>query len=375
MDTYKVGKIEAICLIAIIMLNHIILNLPKTLLISTGSSAILNTIYVAFLIILLIFIITKLWRYFPDKDILDIGEFLGGKKLKIFLGILFFLFFLYISAIFLRSFTTTIKIIYFEYFPVSILAILLLAGAYLVNKLGTKAVIRTNLLTVPIVAIAIFIVCISGINKFTYQRIFPILGYGAESTFLSGISNIFAFSGIAILYFLPPMLEKKKDFKKISLISITIVSILLILSVATLLFTFSFMTKTQELTSLYMEIRGNNYGSLFERADALFIFFWILAIISYLSVTLLFLSHIFKKIIPIQDKRGILLLLCNLVLACSLIPSNIAQIRFAEITIIRYFSLILLYGISIPILILANRKAKKKKGSIVYKKEEEIPDV
>ena len=41
----KINTIEAVFLVIIVMLTHIILNLPNAILNSTGSAAILNVIY------------------------------------------------------------------------------------------------------------------------------------------------------------------------------------------------------------------------------------------------------------------------------------------------------------------------------------------
>ena len=43
----KLGTIEAICFLLIIIVNQIIINLPKNLIINTGSSAWINIKYLA----------------------------------------------------------------------------------------------------------------------------------------------------------------------------------------------------------------------------------------------------------------------------------------------------------------------------------------
>ena len=48
----KIGTIEAIALIVIIIINQIILNLPNTIITSTGSSSWLNVIYITIIAII-----------------------------------------------------------------------------------------------------------------------------------------------------------------------------------------------------------------------------------------------------------------------------------------------------------------------------------
>ncbi|MCI9087322.1 MAG: hypothetical protein HFJ32_02015 [Clostridia bacterium] len=47
MSDKKIGNIEAIALIITIMVNHIILNLPKSIIQSTSSGAILNVLFIS----------------------------------------------------------------------------------------------------------------------------------------------------------------------------------------------------------------------------------------------------------------------------------------------------------------------------------------
>ena len=60
----KIGTIEAIALIVIIIINQIILNLPNTIITSTGSSSWLNVIYITIIAIIFCSLICKLFKPF-----------------------------------------------------------------------------------------------------------------------------------------------------------------------------------------------------------------------------------------------------------------------------------------------------------------------
>lgn len=104
MDIHKIGSFEAICLICIVMANHIIINIPETIIQSTGSSAWLNVIFISLLAIGFTFIVCKLFEKFAGKDILDLAEYIGGKWLKIIIGIAFIALFTLISSTLLQYF-------------------------------------------------------------------------------------------------------------------------------------------------------------------------------------------------------------------------------------------------------------------------------
>ena len=75
MNVDKINTIEAIFLVIIVMLTHIILNLPNAILNSTGSAAILNVIYCFGITIIFFLIVNKLFSLFPEKDIIDVAEY------------------------------------------------------------------------------------------------------------------------------------------------------------------------------------------------------------------------------------------------------------------------------------------------------------
>ena len=78
MNNEKIGFGEALCILIIVTLSHLILTLPTTIIQSQGSSSILNIMYVSIIVLIIIFFITKLYKNFRGKDILDISSFLLG---------------------------------------------------------------------------------------------------------------------------------------------------------------------------------------------------------------------------------------------------------------------------------------------------------
>ena len=98
----KIGKLEAISIVVMITINQIILNLPNAIIINNGSSSWLNVIYISIIAIIFCLFVCKLFKPFPSKDILDISQYVGGKLLKTIIGILYILFFIFITSILLR---------------------------------------------------------------------------------------------------------------------------------------------------------------------------------------------------------------------------------------------------------------------------------
>ncbi len=359
MNATKIGSIEAIFFVLIVITNKIILNIPKTIISSCGTSAWINVIFISIFAILFTLLIVKLFKRFESYDIFDISKYLGGNFLKNLCAIGYLFIFILVSAIMLRDFSENLKLIYYSKSPLIFIMLFFIIGAVIGNKLGFKAIVKTNLLIMPIVIISILVILLASLKNMVPQRLLPILGNGINKTFISGFSNIFSYSGLTYLFLLMPYLKDSKKFKKISIISIIISSIYLFLSVICLLLASPYITVTNEPMSLYILTRSLEFGKFFQRTDALFILLFIMSCLSYLTISLLLILNIFKKMTNIEDSKAMCYCFATLILGLALIPNNIAQEQTIQYEIFKYFILYFVFGFSTIILIFANRKKKK----------------
>ena len=360
MSYSKIGSIEAIALIVVVILNHIVLNLPETFLGSCGSSSPLNIIYVSILIFIFLFFVIKLFKNFSNSDIIDISEFLGGKYLKTIIGVLFIIYFILISATQLRGFGEILKIVYFPKVAICFLSAIFLVVAIVANKFATNTIIKTNLIIVPLFMFNLLVAFFCVSTRFVPERIFPILGYGVNETFFSGISNIFALNGISYIYFLLPMLNKKENFKFISFIGIAISSLFVFLSVTCLLFSFADALSINDVSPIYLLIRGTDFGRFIQRPDAIFFLGWILSLMSYISISIMFITKIMQKIGNLNASFPLSYATAGLIFIVALLPKGEVEIRFIQNTLYKYSTISVVFVVSFLILIFANIKYKKK---------------
>ncbi len=264
-----------------------------------------------------------------------------------------------ITSTLLQYFSENLKIIYFPKTPIIVISFLFIAAASIANRTSFKSIINVNLIILPVVLASMLIIFLSTSKLFVYERLFPILGHGLNATFLSGASNIFAFGGIAILYFIMPFLKNTKQFKKISIIAIVISAVYLFLSVTSLLLVFSYLTNTDETLAIYSLSRSIEFGRFFQRTDALYVFLWIMLVFSYLSIVMALLIYIFKKISNVSDSKMLTHPFSVLLLSLTLIHTNVSITEFMQATVYKYYELILVFFISFVILIAANIKFRK----------------
>ncbi len=355
----KIGKAEVIALYIIIISNNIIINIPTIIVDFTGTGAWLNIIYLTLICLVFTIIVCKLFKPFVNLDILDVSEFLGGKILKYIIAICYFILFMVFPAACLRYFADNLQNIYYDNSPLIFLLLLFIIPVTISSKAGLKAISSTNLILVPITVFSILALFIVASKDFVWQRLFPVFGYGIKETFFNNIPNIFAFNVVAYLYFLKPFLKSETYYKKISIIAVIICGLYLLCSTATLLMSFAFITQTDETLSLYLLTRLISLGKFLQRVDALFIFVWILAILSFLSLNIFIISHIIKKCINVKSSSELVFPISAILFSTALSFKNMASLKFVVRNIYRYYNCILVFIVSFLILLLAYMKKKK----------------
>lgn len=374
MPKSKLGTIEAIMLVLTIVVAHSVLSMPTNILSSYKSASILNVIYVSVIAIAIAYLIYRLLKNFPNMDIIDVSEAVGGKTFKNLVGIVFIVYFVLTASLMLRNFCESIQILYFPMTDITFIMTLIVIAVCIANRLDFNATAKTNVIILPIALIGVLFLFFTNINRFVPQRIFPILGEGAFNTFVLGLTNIASFGGIAYIYFLPPLLKDETKLKKITLISIIATSVYLIFTIATLLFIFTFFTNVSEISPLYTATRYIEFGSFFQRLESVFLLIWILVFACYLSIVLKFSMGIFQKVTGISNKKALIDVLGLLILGIALIPKNLAISQSFESKVYPYLMIGIVLVLGIGILIFA-KFAKKKQIRNSYTKEDNVNNI
>lgn len=361
MENTKIGNKEAIALLFTITFNHIIINITKSIIDSSESSSLINVLYVGILSIIFTTVICHFLNKFPALDLIDISEFLGGKLLKWIIGILFVAYFIFFAGNLLNMFSSCLEIIYFQLVKTKYVVALFLIGALLSCTMKHNAIFRSNFIILPFLLISTIFIFVGDFHYFSFEKIYPVLGNGTFSTFIAGISNMFAFQGLSYIYFIPPVLQKPNKLKKIAITSIVLSCICLLLSVAIILFMFNGFVETDELLPLYSAVKYIEFGSFFQKLDSGFVLIWIIAFVSYLGITLKFSSNILKKLFNVKNENIFVYILSIALFLIGIWQKNYALSKFILTTIYKYAFFLLIIIISFFILLFATIKKKVRK--------------
>ena len=351
----KINNKEAVSLVVSCSMGITVLVSSQIIASSCLSSSLINTGYISAIAMVITFFICLLYKNFIGISFLDITEFLGGKILKFFVGLIFFFYFLFTAAVVLCKAVNCLQIVYYPMTSISYTVILFMITACIACNLKNNGFLRATFLILPIVIVAIFFIFAGNLKNFNFENIFPILGNGINATFLSGLTNLFTFGGIAYILFLPQHLKRPEKFMSISLISIAISSIILTLVVATIILMFNKNVTSGQLFPLYISVRYIEFGTFFQRLDAAFLLIMNVAICSFLGIYCNLCIEIFKEITNTKDSRPLSYPFILLLYASTIYIDSMINFEFIQNTLFKIFFFCII-SVGIIILILSNLK-------------------
>lgn len=361
---YKLGKIESIFWIVLLLVSKLIANIPFYFSNTVSGGVITNFIYIGIIDFLFLLLIIKLQKKFQNLDIIDISEFVGGKIFKLIIGIVSIAVLFLASFITLKSFSTIIEQVYFSNFSIIYILLFFILAALISNIIGFKSTSRINLLIIPFVIIAIFITFFSILNKINIKTISPIFGESYYQTFITGFSNIFMMSNLTYILFFKPLLKEPSDYKKICIIAYFISWVCALLVIIATSFLFGTTSAKIPANSVFLLVRLVSFGNFIERIDSLFILLCVISIFNYLGFVIFIINRIIKKLFNISDEKMLSFSNCNILFAITLLPISIAEISFFENIIYRYAIISYTFVLCLIILIIANIKKEIRKEKI-----------
>lgn len=359
------GKFEAVCMAVTLISAQLFLNLPRVMMEAAWTAAWILTTYISILAFVLFMIIARLYKPFEGKDLLDLGEHIGGNAGRILVGAIVFLFLLYAAPVILREFSENMKTISLPQSPISYVALFFLAGMIIAAYLGIEAIARYSAIVVPIIAIGYLLIIVGSIQYFDISRITPWLGSGPYEIFVKGLPRISMFAGVILVYLIFPFIRTHKNFKTVGYISINLSGVFFLIGVLAFSLIYQYPTGTESFLPIYKLARLIEYGRFFQRVESMFVLIWATAALLHLSLILFLIVYVFKKTFKLEYYKPLVIPFSIIIYTLSFFPHNLISAIELE-KLFRTFAWTVTFLLPIVLLVIARfvkKRTKKEAGN------------
>ncbi|NLD49530.1 MAG: endospore germination permease [Clostridiaceae bacterium] len=362
------GKTEAVSILIIGITTQLFLNFPRVMSESAGAAGWLLIIYVTVLTLILFTIIQKLYSRFEGKDILDIGETVGGGIGRVLIGVIYLVYYIFAVSITLREFGEDLKIIALTRSPISFVLLFFTVGMAIGAYYGIEPLGRLAAIVVPIVIVGFIIVLSGTVEYYDISHILPLMGTGPYNIFVNGATRISVFSGLSMLFLMAPFIGAHRNFKKVGLYGILISSFFLTIGTLIYLLSIPYPYSNEGFLPVYQLSRKIDYGRFFQRIESIFVIIWTMTALVYLSTVLFFITHLFKKTFSLKFYRPLVAPMTVIVFTLSLVPQSLMKAIELDTQVFRIFAWIVTFGITLLLLLIGTVVKRKKEGGVKREK-------
>lgn len=197
-----------------------------------------------------------------------------------------------VSSINLFEYSRTVSALYFKSTPLFVIflffAVAMAVGGY--SQIG-----KLNLFFVPIIYLTVFIMLFFTFSDGNYYYLFPVMGKGFNTVFGEGFFMLSSLFEAVFLFFIPDMLENKKDIKKVTSYTLIFSFAIYLIITAACLITVHTDLPENCFSPLFLILRQIKMGTYFQHPDTAFLIIYFISAFLYLSGMLFFLCNIWGK--------------------------------------------------------------------------------
>lgn len=330
----KIGYREATILLVIMMTGKIFLSFPRNMALHGDAAGWIIVLLAGILALVSFYFINAIIKAFPDDNLLQICNKVTGKIMGLILGIIVFLFFLVITALYLRQFAESFILAVLPRTPISIITSVFLLLLIYGTMLGIETVSRVAWFYGPYLMATLLIILAFSLPKASFQQLTPVLGPGPMDILGQSLIRAPIFSEIILLAVIAPIIRQKGKVFKIGFISLISAIAINTFITALLVMIFNYAAAQRLIFPVLQISRLISFGEFLQRVEAVFVFLWFFW--AGIQLSGLFYGTVvsFAQTFRIKDYRPLIFALAVLTFTLSLIPSSMTQaVEISELTL------------------------------------------
>lgn len=317
-NQHHIGRWELSCIVFNSLIYKLFTAYPEKYVKCGGSAAWVTSLFSGAVFLIILWIVLKIYDRFADKGIIEtINERFGenASKTVAALGGLYFAFSLgYTFYLICDALKNTV----FINSPIWFTGLFFALGAIITVIYGEKAVLRMHSLSALGIGITILLICLFGFYYADIYNLYPLLGKGPLSVFGKGLSTLFMYADILIIFFLPRH-SGNYSFKRTVMQSAIAAVILNIIAITSFSLNVTYELAEKITLPLYPLTKSANFGKFPIRLDMAYQ--TALLFSAYLHISLL-LNMVVKSFCSVSfsarkaSKAMICLFLCITLCGC-----------------------------------------------------------
>jgi len=353
------GVKEAIAVTTIAITTKILYTTTARHVEATGTAAWYIPLLALIITLFMFYMLCILMKRFPNNNLIEIFDMVLGKFFGKLASVSLSAYLIYYSGSILREFLEMIKAYNLPNTSPSIILISFMLVCTLGVYLGLEAIVRLAYVMVYILAFGLIFMYLLALPEYNVYYLMPYLGYGIKTNLYYGMLDTSLYSEIIILAVMINSLQGYKYFKKAGMISLLISGFIFSISLFCYVTAFGYNMGQENLSGIFQLSKLINISRFFQRVESVFIFDWVINSLITVSISLYISLSIYCKAFNIKKIRPLLLPLVFSVYLISLLPANLIEVIQINLTIIRRYSFILIYGLTLLTLLISLIRGKK----------------
>ena len=356
----KFGSAEAVILLAMTMAARIFLSFPAALMEGANNAAWMTPIGGILVALGGVFIMGKLLKQSPEKNIIQITEDTLGAYIGTAVNLVYVIFFLSIATIFVREFSEKMITVALPSTPISIITTGYLIVCLLGAHLGLEVLARAASLTYPFAAIGVIILLVTLYPAWEFNNIYPLFGGGFYHVFVAGTYKTAAVSEIILVGLIVQSVGGYKQIFSIGFKAVLLSFSLLIIMLFVMNLTHNWRIAKEFAFPFYRLAKTIYLGVFFQRVEAVYIVIWSFIGILKIGITLYGAAFSLAESLKLPDYRPLLWPLTMLIFTGSLLPNDMPTAIYLDSNYLRPGAWIPNYIIPLFLLLVIRFKGTSK---------------
>ena len=290
------------------MINAIVVKMlitfPRALFEFCGNAAWMTMVYAPIVAFCLFWVTKKL--YISEKSVIGKAEQLGGKWLKIVVGLLVFVVLSLNILSVVRIFPEIIRLVLLQSTFVEIIALAFIFVIILGALCGIDSIARVHEFFLPVAGIAFVAFLLMLIPNLNPENLFPIFGEGIYNITVKGSVSLAVFNDLLLLNVLIPYTKTSEIYAKAGMRAIITGGIYCFFVILFYAMSYAYPSSTKLIIPIYQLERVINLGDFFSRLESIFQFIWSISILLYTIMYVCVLSLVWKETFDLSHSKPLI---------------------------------------------------------------------